>query len=153
MIYMELWQREIILAVIVYSIGCFLAGVYYSRKKKYTENCYLFYPLGAFVWADVVIFGLFFGVSTAVILYLNNWNLFLVFYSIFWTIRSFGESVYWFNQQFSTVNRNPGKNQWPYFFFKDEYTVWFVYQIMWQCVCVVSTILAIYFTYQWLKLF
>ncbi|MBI2590976.1 MAG: hypothetical protein HYW33_03860 [Candidatus Blackburnbacteria bacterium] len=148
---MELWQGGVIWGVIMYSIGCFLAGVYQSKKKNYLGFSYLFYPLGAFVWADAVIFGLFFTISSLVIYFLKNWNLFWAFYFIFQTIRTFGESIYWFNQQFSTVNRNPGKTQWPYFFFKDEYTVWFVYQIMWQCACIVSTILAIYFSFKWLS--
>lgn len=150
MTYMEPWQGKIVLGVITYAIVCFLVGTYQSKKHNYLGVSYLFYPLGAYVWADCVIFGLFFAVSFSTIYYLKNWSLFLAFYFVFQAIRTFGESIYWFNQQFSTVNRNPAKNQWPYFFFKDEYTVWFIYQIMWQCACAVSAILAIYFTYQWL---
>lgn len=149
---MELWQSQFVLAVIIYSIGCLLSGVYQCRKGNYTGVSYLFYPLGAYVWADAVVFGLFFAVSSTVIYYLQNWNLFLAFYFIFQAIRTFGESIYWFNQQFSSINRNSVQKQWPHFFFKDEYTVWFVYQIMWQCACAVSAILAIYFVHEWLKL-
>lgn len=147
---MEVWQREIVSGFIVYALVCFVIGVYQSRKHNYTGVSYIFYPLGAYVWADCVIFGLFFTVSSLVIYQLKNWDLFLAFYFVFQSIRTFGESIYWFNQQFSTVNRNPGKTQWPYFFFKDEYTVWFVQQILWQCACAVSAILAIYFVHLWL---
>lgn len=135
----------------MYSFLCFAIGVYHSKKRNYLGVCYLFYPLGAYVWADAVIFGLFFTLSSLVLYHLKNWNLFCAFYFVFQSVRTLGESIYWFNQQFSTVNRNPGKRQWPHLFFKDEYTTWFVYQIMWQCVCVVSTILAIYFSSLWIR--
>ena len=147
---MQVWQQNFLLFFVGYSLLCFILGFYNSRKKNYLGVCHLFYPLGAYVWADAVIFGLFWAMITVVVYYLKNWYLFLTFYFVFQTIRTFGESIYWFNQQFSTVNRNPGERQWPHFFFRDEYTTWFVYQIMWQCVCAVCTIFAIYFSYMWL---
>ncbi len=125
-------------------------GFYESKVKK---NAYgktpLLAPIGAIVWADTAIFGLFWTVVSVVIIILNDWILFWLTFSIFFVVRSFGETIYWLNQQFSKVNRNPIQKFWVTKIFHDD-SVWFVYQIYWQCVTVVSLIASLYFGKLWL---
>ena len=148
---MQVWQQNFLLFFVGYSLLCFILGFYNSRKKNYLGVCHLFYPLGAYVWADAVIFGLFWAMITVVVYYLKNWYLFLTFYFVFQTIRTFGESIYWFNQQFSTIVRYSFKdNRWLMRIFNDDYTVWFVIQIIMQCVAVISLLFSIYFIKLWL---
>ncbi len=148
---MNSWQQTFILIYALFNLLVFLKGYYESKYKK---NAYgLTRPLlfiGAFVWGDAVVFGLFWLLSSIVTLLLKDWYLFLLVVSVFWVVRSLGETIYWFNQQFSPINRNPIKNlSWNSIFHNDS--VWFIHQIIWQCVMVTSTIFSIYFAWLWLR--
>lgn len=128
-----------------------LYGAWRCRVRK--DNLGLvgaFVVYGAFVWADIVVFGLFWAVFSVVSMLLSDWLLFLFGYSVFWFVRGFGESIYWFNQQFSTIKRNPLR---MFFFSKlfnnDEYTIWFIMQIIAQCIAVVAAVFSVYFGRMW----
>ena len=132
-----------------------LSGSLYGawRCKVRKDNLGLvgaFVIYGAFVWADIVVFGLFWAVFAFVSILLSDWLLFLFGYSVFWFVRGFGESIYWFNQQFSTIKRNPLR---MFFFSKlfnnDEYTIWFIMQIITQCIAVIAAVLSVYFGRMW----
>jgi len=47
-----------------------------------------------FVWGDAVIFGLFWTVALIVAWVLKDWYLFLLIVSVFWVVRSLGETIY-----------------------------------------------------------
>ncbi|HCR81412.1 MAG: hypothetical protein UY13_C0002G0424 [Candidatus Pacebacteria bacterium GW2011_GWB1_47_8] len=125
---------------------------FYECKTK--QNAFGLTPrltlIGAFVWGDAVIFGLFWTLVSIVVLFLNDWLLFWLIMSLFWVVRSVGETIYWFNQQFSTLDRNPPKHMKGYSIFQND-SIWFVYQIIWQCVTVVSLVFAVYFGWLWLQ--
>lgn len=148
---MKIWQQVFLLFYALLNLVIFLKGFYESKYKK---NAYgltrpLFF-IGIFVWGDAVIFSLFWIMSAVVALILQDWYLFLLTTSVFWVIRSLGESIYWFNQQFSQVERNPIRSlPWHSIFHNDS--VWFIYQIIWQCVGVASIILSIYYSWLWLQ--
>lgn len=145
------WQSNIILIFALFSWSGFIYGLYKCVKMKQNlGSAHIYNLIGAFVWADAVVFGLFWTGASVVVLLLKDWILFLLLQSVFWTIRSVGESIYWFNQQFSTLNRNQGNKLIFFKLFKDEYTTWFVYQIQWQCTAVISIVLSIYFTHLWI---
>lgn len=140
--------------VLVYALFNFLIFLKGFYESKYKKNAYgltrpLFF-MGAFVWGDAVIFGLFWTISSLVAWILKDWYLFILIVSVFWVIRSLGETIYWFNQQFSTIDRNPIKSlPWHSIFHNDS--IWFIHQIIWQCVTVISIIFSIYFSYLWLQ--
>lgn len=148
---MNPWQQTFILLYALFNLFIFLKGLYESKYKK---NAYgLTRPLlfiGVFVWGDAVVFGLFWLLSSVFALLLNDWYLFLLVVSIFWVVRSLGETIYWFNQQFSTIKRNPIKNLPMNSVFHND-SVLFIHQIIWQCVTVSSIILSIYFSWLWLQ--
>lgn len=119
-----------------------------KRNRAFTDTKFL-YLLGVFVWADAVVFGLFWIVISIVSLVLNDWIVFMLITSVFWVVRSMGETNYWISQQFSKVVRNPPEKMRFYSLFKND-SVWFVYQILWQCITVISVIFAIYFGKLWI---
>lgn len=126
-------------------------GFYESRKNNPYGLTKFFYWMGIFVWADAVVFGAFwFLVSLSILFIIKSWLLFLLIVSVFYFVRSLGETIYWFNQQFSTINRNPPHTLRGYKLFKND-SIWFVYQIWWQCVTVISVITTIYFTVLWIR--
>ena len=148
---MENWQTAIVVFFLIFSMSGFAIGINESKNRK---NAYgkagIFNLIGAFVWGDVVIFSIFWILVSLVCLILNDWVLFLLIYSVFWLVRSIGETIYWFNQQFSSINRNPPKEMWFFKYFHND-SVWFVYQIYWQCLTVVTIITSVYLTHLWLN--
>lgn len=146
---MLIWQHDI---VVTYSIFAFLFGIkgwYESYFKKNPYGQYVWLNLwGAFVWADAAILCIFWAIAGAVILCINNWNLFLLLFSAFWLIRSLGETLYWFLTQFSTLNKDPAERFFLHTLFPNE-VVFFINQMLWQCVSIVSLISTIYFAYKW----
>lgn len=148
---MELWQKQLIIAYGLFSLFCFLISLHNTKDKKNSFGiAFLIYPIGGFVWADGVVFGLFWTIASAVLLYINSWTLFLLTISVFWLVRSIGETIYWFNQQFSSLNRNPIETlPFKQIFHNDS--IWFVLQIYWQCVTVITSITTIYLVHLWLS--
>lgn len=146
---MENWQRTAIIIWGVSSLFLLLKGSKESRNKKnsYGLTPWLL-PWGIFVWGDAVVFGFFWSLVSLITLILNDWILFLLTTSVFWVVRSLGEAIYWLNQQFSTINRNPPEKFWVYKYFHND-SVWFIHQIFWQCITVISILFTIYFAKIW----
>ncbi len=148
---MEIWQKILILTWGILSLLFFIKGFIESKEKK---NSFSKTPLlsvfGIFVWGDAVIFGLFWIFSSITIILLNDWLLFPLILSVFWFVRSLGETIYWLNQQFSPIKRNPPENLLGYRYFKND-SIWFIYQTIWQCITIISIISTIYFVKIWLK--
>ena len=148
---MNLIQNSTVLIVgIASSIG-FAKAIVESvfRKNPFGYVWHIYNFTGAYVWADQVVFGIFWSIACLISLILNDWIFFLLIFSVFWVVRSFGETVYWLNQQFSPRNLNPTERFWLHKLFPGE-SVWFVYQIMQQCILVISIISSIYFSKLWL---
>ncbi len=140
----------------LFNLFIFIKGFYQCKIKANTYGItWALFPIGIFVWGDAVIFGLFwFGVSLASLI-LADWLLFLLIFSAFWLVRSLGETIYWFNQQFSNINRYPPEQLIGHKIFRgkiiEEYdAIWFVNQIGMQCITVITIITTIYLTHLWL---
>lgn len=145
------WQQLFLIALGLLSLVVTAKGLYESSRKghAFADTIFLGW-LGIFVWGDAVVFGPFWFLTSFITLLLRDWYLFAVVVSVFWVVRSAGEMMYWFNQQFSSLRRNPPEKMRCYSLFKSE-AVWFGYQIFWQCVCVVAVITSIFFFSQWLE--
>lgn len=131
------------------AVSVSLIGLWKSTHHQAFEETPYLAVFGMFVWGDAIVFGLFWALAGAVVFLTQSQSLMWLIYSVFWVVRSFGESIYWFNQQFSTINRNPPERLKGFRFYKND-SVWFAYQIWWQCVAVVSIIASIYFAHVWL---
>lgn len=143
---MDIWQKYLVILFLILNI--------FLLKKSYIEckiknNAYgitkPLFILGMFVWGDVVIYSVFWIIVSIISLIFEDKILFLVFLACFWIIRSLGETIYWFLQQFSdnVSESNKPKNLLFNSVFHND-SVWFVYQIMWQCVTVFSAVFLIY---------
>ena len=147
---MDIWQKSILIGYGLLSLLLLMKGIYESiRKKNPYEETPLFFWMGIFVRGDAIVFGLFWFFASTVSYLLDDWALFLLILSVFWVVRSFGETVYWINQQYSDIKRNPPEKLRGYRFFGND-SIWFIYQIVWQCVTVISLIATIYFANLWL---
>lgn len=148
---MLFWQQVFVLMLGITSFIFFIKSIRQTKNKKnvYGLTPHLFF-LGAFVWGDMIILGPFWIIVTLISVFLNNWYLFLFFVSVFWIIRSFGEIVYWLNEQFAGKNRNP-PHTLNFSKFINSEAIWFIYQLFWECVFVFSLVLSIYFCKMWLE--
>lgn len=148
---MTQWQQVIVFVYGVIALFGTIKALYESSRKKgaygYVYSVLRLY--GAFVWGDMVVFGLFWTLASAVSLLLHDWILFLLAISLFWLVRSLGETQYWFHQQFTPQKGNPPEKFLLYKIFKSD-AVWFVNQIGWQCVAVVTIITSLYLAKLWL---
>ena len=136
--------------LLIFSLVGFAKGLIESNRGHSYHNAHIFNLIGAFVWGDTVIFGIFWSIISILSLFLQDIDLFFLVVSIFWAVRSFGEILYWMNQQFSKVVRMKPEKLWFYKYFKND-SVWFIYQIYWQCVLVISIVATIFFANRWLN--
>ena len=149
---MNLPEKYMMVAYGIFSLMVFVKGVFESIKKKnpYGQTTLLFW-MGIFVWGDAVILGLFWTLSALITYLLKDWYLFLLIISVYWTVRSLGERIYWLNHQFTLKdNSNFYKGLIGYGFFKNN-AILFVYQVFLQCITVISIITTIYFAKFWLS--
>lgn len=146
-----MFQNIFLAGFLVYSFTGFLFGFKNTHFKKNPYGLTNYFNfLGSFVWADAVIFGLFFTLVTLTSLILQNFILFALLYSLFWTIRSIGEAFYWFLEQFTDSHKNPEHTLRISKFFPRN-SSWIAMQIFWQCVSVVSIFFSILFFNIFLK--
>lgn len=142
------------ITVISYAILTFLVFLKGFHEVKDKKNVYglaeHFGFLGIFVWGDAVVIGPFWMLICAVVLFVQDWYLFLVIFSIFWVVRSAGEVIYWICEQFAGTHRNPPQTLRFYKFIKSD-AIWFIYQLFWQCILVISIIASIFFSRLWLQ--
>ena len=152
---MASWQWALILLFAAGSLAAFFKGFYETKYKKnsYGPIGFWLMPWGIIAWGDAVVFGPFWVLVSAVVLVLKDWYLFLLIFSVFWVVRSLGETIYWFNQQFSSkvYEWNKPENLPFHSIFHND-SIWYIYQIMWQCMSVVSVIASIYFAHLWLSM-
>ncbi len=148
---MNIFQVSTVVIYGLISILAFIKGIYEVNKKNnsFGEAPFLLF-LGIFVWSDAVIIGLFGLLVSLICLLIGDWILFWLIISIFWVVRSLGEIIYWINEQFSPIIRNPPETLLGYKFFKND-SIWFVYQLFWQCVMVVSIVFSILLARFWIK--
>ena len=146
---MNFLQAVLLLFIGIGLLGVLIKGLDESRRKKnaYRETPFLFLA-GIFVWGDAVIFGPFWIIAAFWCYWMKDWVLFVLVVAVFWVVRSLGETIYWLNQQFSTIERNPPRNLRGYELYRGD-AIWFGYQTFWQSVMVVSIIATIYLASLW----
>lgn len=139
---MENWQQIIVWVVGGLAIGFAVAGFVKSRTGKAYGKFWLLNIIGAFVWGDAIIFGPFWAVASVIVIWMQSWWLFEIIFLCFWLVRSVGETIYWLNQQFSSVIREKPEKMLLHRFVKSN-AVWFLMQIWWQCISVATLVLLI----------
>ncbi len=145
-------QNLLLIFVFLFSV---LSSVkaYFACKSKSTilarpwKACE---PFGSFVWADHIIIGPFWILASFFCFVLQDFTLFLLIVSVFWLIRSGGETFYWFLQQFHPRVGNEPEQFWINKHVPGE-AVWFLHQIFWQCISVVALICSAFFAVSWIS--
>lgn len=137
-----MWQLLLISVIALLSIVFWIAGLVVSRRGKSYGKFWPLNLIGAFVWGDALVFGPFWILAAILCIALQNWWLFELIFLCFWLIRSLGETIYWFLQQFSNVVREKPEKVFFYPLVKNN-SVWFLMQIWWQCISITALVLLI----------
>lgn len=100
--------------VILFSLLiAFLCLVFVSFKKikksgEFLDFIYGFgFIIGAFVWEDLLTFSFLFALITLVSILVQDIRYLLLGFVVFWIVRSMGETLYFFLQQFITPKHHP----------------------------------------------
>ena len=145
-----LWVKLLLVFLVVNSVILVVSFWQCYFLKNPFGRCHLAI-LGSFVWGDAVVFSIFWIIlSFFTLIFVKSFNFFLFAASVYYVVRGFGETIYWLNQQFSKINRNPPKNFLIHKIFPGE-AVWFIYQITWQVVMVIAIICSVYFGAKWIN--
>lgn len=111
--------------------------------------------IGAFVWEDLLIFSLFhIGVSVITIIF-GDFKLWLLFFVVFWLVRSAGETLYYFLQQFIQPKHHPHYINAHFESLRNifgnisEQKVFIILQVTMQVVLVVSIVLLFLLLQSW----
>jgi hypothetical protein len=117
-----------------------------GRVGKPYKVCELY---GSFLWMDHIVLAPFWVIISFGTIILNDSLLFLLILSTFWLIRSIGETIYWFLQQFHPRPGNEPEKFWINKLAPGQ-GVWFLNQLFWQCVSVLTLISTVYLFSLWL---
>lgn len=148
---MESFYSVFLLIFAGVNLGLSVKAYYECKHKKNAFGLTMpLYPLGMYVWGDALIFGMFWALAAIASVILQDFLLFLLIVSVFYLVRSIGETIYWFNQQFSTIIRMRPEDYPTHKIFHND-SVWFIFQIANQCVTVVTIITTVYLFSLWLK--
>ena len=135
------------LLIFLYGFFAFVSLALGIRQTYFRKNPYGLTPqliiYGIFVWGDAIIIGLFWTVVSLITVLTGNTSFFLITQAVYWIVRSMGEIIYWFLQQFAETKRDLPKTLAFHQFFPGE-SIWFAYQLFWQIVLVISIISLIY---------
>jgi hypothetical protein len=132
-----------LLFISLYGIGALFSFVYGTYQTYLKKNPYgltpALLPYGIFVWGDAVLIGGFWTIASLAALYSQSVFLFLVTQAVYWMVRSAGEVMYWFLQQFAETKRDAPDSLFCHNIFPGE-AIWFAYQVYWQIVLVISVV-------------
>lgn len=130
----------VLIVIFFYSLVAAVLGAWQTLSRRNPYGLALpFLPLGVFVWGDALVLGIFWMGVVMVLSWWPDWRLFGLIVSAFWAVRSAGEMVYWLNRQFSVAQREPAEDHFLYRWVHSD-AVWFLHQLIWQCVLVGSIV-------------
>lgn len=91
--------------LLVVSLACFALSIFslYTIRRLNGEIKFTYlwgFLIGGFVWEDVFVFSLYFGFVSLMAYLVASVKLALLFFLVFWLVRSAGETLYFFLQQF-----------------------------------------------------
>lgn len=92
-------------------VNLFLSLFSISKIRNNKDKCDFIWwwasPSGAFVWEDMFVFGMLHSGLAFYSVLINNPEFWLISFLIFWIVRSAGETLYFFLQQFIVPKHHP----------------------------------------------
>ncbi len=135
--------------LLIVAVGFFVLSVVSFQKIRSTPGKIRFtyawaFLIGSFVWEDIMIFSLYFGVSFLVSFLMSSVKLAMLFFLLFWLIRSAGEALYFFLQQFIEPKHFPHHIDSHFTILRrifgdlSEQQCFIIMQVLMQSICMLS---------------
>jgi hypothetical protein len=99
--------------ILIFGIANLLLALYAIFKVRLSDNFQVSFIWwwaflnGSFVWEDMIVFGLLHGTFSLGSFFLGNNLIWIVFFLVFWIVRSAGETLYFFLEQFVVPQHHP----------------------------------------------
>ena len=142
------------LEIILFSVLLYaLVGLGFALKHRLNSYKMVpgFFLMGAFIYGDVLPLSVFWILVSIVCFVFRDLTLFYLILSLFWLVRSVGETLYWFLMQFSPrVDMTERVSLMPFYHIVKNDSVWIIYQVVCQCVTVVTLITSVKLFVIWL---
>jgi len=130
-----------------------------KQNKKQCEFIYFWGSLfGAFVWEDLFIFALYNFLTVIAAFLLTDLRVILLTFIVFWVVRSAGETLYFFLQQFIEPKHHPHNISNHFNTLKklfgniSEQKCMIIMQVCFQLITVTSLVALIYLLKNWTQL-
>ena len=122
------------------------------KSKEKLEFIYAWaFIFGAFVWEDLLVLS-FFNIFFAFVVYiLGDIKIGIIFLLVFFIVRAFGETIYYFLQQFNSLPPYPHRLHAHFKALRSilgdisDQKCFILGQVLFQCITVLSTVLLILF--------
>jgi hypothetical protein len=96
------------ISIIVFAFLSVFSFFRIRSGKKIAEFTYDFaFLIGAFVWEDLFVFSVYGLAASIATVWLGQWKYGLLFFLVFWMVRSAGETLYFFLEQFIEPKHYP----------------------------------------------
>lgn len=136
-------------------VNLFLSIFSVLRVRQNKEKCEFIYwwgfIIGAFVWEDVLVLGLLHATLVFTSLALKNNLIWLVGFLVFWIVRSAGETLYFFLQQFIVPLHHPHNIGEHFLVLRklfgeiSDQKCYIILQVLMQSILTISVLCLIYF--------
>lgn len=111
--------------------------------------------IGAFIWVDVLIFSLYGCIASAITYFIGEPKIGLLFFIVFWIVRSAGETLYFFLQQFHQPQHHPHNIDEHFILLRKVFPnlntqqCYIFMQITWQCILMFSVVSLVWVLMLW----
>jgi hypothetical protein len=94
--------------IVLFAFLTVLSFIRIRKGKKIAEFVYSFgFLIGSFVWEDMFVFSVYGLAASIATVWLGQWKYGLLFFLVFWMVRSAGETLYFFLEQFIEPKQYP----------------------------------------------
>ncbi len=101
------YQNLLLAGIITNLVLAILSFINVRNSGSEVEFILWAYPLGAFVWEDLLVFSAANVIACIFVTFIKDFRYIFIYFLSFWLIRSIGETFYWFLQQFCTSTMYP----------------------------------------------
>lgn len=149
--------KKFLVIWLIVNIFLFILSCLNLENGEEAKFIFWAYPLGAFIWEDLVIFSLFNIVATIFVCLVKDLRYMIVIPLCFWLVRAIGETFYWFLQQFNQPAKYPHneyiweENEWIRALVGEfpNQKFFILYQVSWQVVTVICLVGLVYMFANW----
>jgi hypothetical protein len=148
----------IALALVSLTVTCIALLHVRNSKEKFTFIYRWGILLGSFVWEDLLVFSFALFLVASIVLIIRDIRIGLLGFGIFWVVRSAGEALYFFLQQFHEPTHSPHEISSHLSLLRPllgdicDQKGMIIMQVFWQTIVTISACLVILLLINWVRI-